>query len=167
VLERRGEEVSLHVMDSEQWNIARERQRFPEAHTNQQGADEARRIRDGDGADVVERRSASSMARSTTGTMLVRCAREAISGTTPPNTRWTSCDRITRDFWVMSSPSPSRTAAEVSSQDVSMPSMRVTTSRCAHQQSIDERARLGRIPVRADISFFLITPSLPTMNVSG
>ena len=41
--------------------------------------------------------AASASARSTTGTMLVRCARDAISGTTPPNTRWMSCERITSE----------------------------------------------------------------------
>src|SRR5712671_2312145 len=91
---------------------------------------------------------ASSMARTTTGTMLVRCAREAISGTTPPNTRCTSCDRITKDFCFTWSPFPSRIAAEVSSHDVSMPRMRVTLLRAFGEKSVHQRARLRRIPVR-------------------
>src|SRR6185503_8454594 len=60
-------------------------------------------------------------ARSTTGTIAVRCARDAISGTTPPKMRWTSCERITSDLSETSSPAPSSTAADVSSHDVSIP----------------------------------------------
>jgi len=154
VLERRGEEVSLHVMDSEEWNIARERQRFPEAHTNQQGADEARRIRDGDGADVVGAVvSASSIGALYHGTMLVRCAREAFSNS-PPNTRWTSCDRITRDFWVMSSPPLQNSGGGLRRKNVSM---RECASRLVGRSISSrstERARLGRFQSVADISSF-------------
>src|SRR5688500_8687783 len=60
---------------------------------------------------------ASASARSTTAGSAVKCARLANSGTTPPKTLWMSCDRITR---LASSPL-TRTAADVSSQDVSMP----------------------------------------------
>ena len=62
--------------------------------------------------DRVDQRAsipASLSARDTTGTMLVRCARDAISGTTPPKTLWMSCDRMTSDFCFTSSPVPSRT----------------------------------------------------------
>src|SRR3954464_1646535 len=91
---------------------------------------------------------ASSMARWTTGTMLVRGARDAISGTTPPKTRCTSCDKMTRDFCSTSSPLPSSTAADVSSHDVSMPRMRVMLLRPLGEQAIDEGAGVGRVPVR-------------------
>src|SRR5262245_49980342 len=62
-----------------------------------------------------------SSALSTTGPIARRCARLASSGTTPPNTWCTSCDRITR---LASSGflSPTSTAAEVSSHEVSIPS---------------------------------------------
>src|SRR3954470_1120607 len=79
--------------------------------------------------------------------MLVRCARDAISGTTPPNTRWMPCDKITSDFWVISSPLPSSTAAEVSSQEVSMPRMVVMLLGALGEQSIDQRPRVWCIPV--------------------
>jgi hypothetical protein len=57
--------------------------------------------------------------------MEVRCARDASSGTTPPNTRCTSCERITSESSRTSSPAPVSTAAEVSSHEVSMPRMTV------------------------------------------
>lgn len=56
---------------------------------------------------------------STTGTMFCWWARDASSGTTPPNSSCTLCDAMTLD-----SSRPSRiTAAEVSSHDDSIPSM--------------------------------------------
>src|SRR5256885_8090134 len=68
---------------------------------------------------------ASARARSTTAGSAARWARLASSGTTPPNTLWMSWDRMIR---LASSgggdalrPPPTRTAAEVSSHDVSMP----------------------------------------------
>src|SRR3954468_7796903 len=79
--------------------------------------------------------------------MLVRCARDAISGTTPPNTQWMSCDKITSDFWVTSSPLPSSTAAEVSSQEVSMPRIVVMLLGALGEQSIDQRSGVGCVPV--------------------
>src|SRR6185295_3638572 len=93
--------------------------------------------------------------------MLVRCAREAISGTTPPNTRWMSWDRITSDFCTTSSPLPSSTAADVSSQDVSIPKILVIavgfprpaspvprpSFRPLGQQPVHQRPRVRRIPV--------------------
>src|SRR6185369_7904162 len=79
--------------------------------------------------------------------MLVRCARDAISGTTPPKTRWTSCDRITSERWTTSSPLPSRTAAEVSSHEVSIPRIRVNLVCLFRQQPFDQPAILRRIPV--------------------
>ena len=69
---------------------------------------------------------ASDKARRVTGSMAVRCARDANSGTTPPYTRWTSCERITSDFSDVESPEPSRIAADVSSHDVSIANTRVT-----------------------------------------
>src|SRR5689334_20429148 len=81
--------------------------------------------------------SASASARVTTGTIAVRCCRDAISGTTPPNTRWTSCERMTSDRIVTSSPEPSITDADVSSHDVSIPRMRVT--RRASRSRLDGR----------------------------
>src|SRR3974377_1530487 len=73
------------------------------------------------------------MALCTTGTMLVRWAREASSGTTPPKTACASWERITRDRIAAEPRSPlpsplsppSTTAADVSSHDVSMPSTSV------------------------------------------
>src|SRR6266567_1335768 len=64
---------------------------------------------------------ASARARSTTAGRAARCARLASSGTTPPNTLWMSWDRMTRLASSGRPGSPTSTAAEVSSQDVSMP----------------------------------------------
>src|SRR5688500_16885428 len=90
---------------------------------------------------------ASSSARDTTGTMLVRCSREAISGTTPPNTRCMSCDRITSDFRATASALPWRTDADVSSHDVSIPRIVGMLFRLLRQQLLDQRPVLGRVPV--------------------
>src|SRR5207245_151008 len=64
---------------------------------------------------------ASSSARSTTAGSVARWARLASSGTTPPNTLCTSCDRMTRLASSGRPRSPTSTAAEVSSHEVSMP----------------------------------------------
>src|SRR5687767_10648578 len=93
---------------------------------------------------------ASETARSTTGTMLVRCARDASSGTTPPYTRWTSWERMTSDFCDTSSPEPSSTAAEVSSHEVSIPSivvMSLLTGRLG-QEPFYQSSMVRGVPVR-------------------
>src|SRR3989442_365498 len=68
---------------------------------------------------------ASASARSTTAGRAARWARLASSGTTPPNTLWMSWDRMIRlassGWGVALRPPPTRTAADVSSHDVSMP----------------------------------------------
>src|SRR3954466_12356889 len=102
--------------------------------------------------------------------MLVRCARDAISGTTPPNTRWMSCDKITSDFWVISSPLPSSTAAEVSSQEVSMPRMVVMLLGALGEQSIDQRPGVGCVPVGGLHQLFpddAIPPDDESLRVAG
>src|SRR6266542_3826593 len=68
----------------------------------------------------AKRRDASSRARSSMGVRSSTWAREASSGTTPPNRPWTSCWLDTR-FERIRTPS-STTATAVSSQDVSIPS---------------------------------------------
>src|SRR5256885_1099830 len=64
---------------------------------------------------------ASASARSTTAGRAARWARLASSGTTPPNTWCTSCDKITSPASSGRRRSPTSTAAEVSSHDVSIP----------------------------------------------
>src|SRR3989454_5404412 len=78
---------------------------------------------------------ASTRARSTTAGSAARCARLANSGTTPPNTLWMSCDRITRLASAGGRParSATSTAAEVSSHDVSIPRTTSATARLAPQ----------------------------------
>src|SRR6266581_3683211 len=73
---------------------------------------------------------ASARARSTTGGSAARCARLASSGTTPPNTWWTSCERMIRlaSSGVAFRPPLTSTAADVSSHDVSMPSRTSATA---------------------------------------
>src|ERR1019366_6741625 len=65
-----------------------------------------------------------SRASRTTGTMARRCSREASSGTTPPYLPWVIiCEATTEE----STASPfSTTAAAVSSQEDSMPRMRIS-----------------------------------------
>src|SRR5437762_1938619 len=73
---------------------------------------------------------ASASARSTTAGSAARCARLASSGTTPPKTWWMSCERMIRlaSSGVPLRPPPTRTAADVSSHDVSMPSRTSATA---------------------------------------
>ena len=89
-------------------------------------------IRPGAAATAMAPRSprptpASPSAASTTGSIRLRWSRAASSGTTPPYTRCTSWE------WMTSpriAPRASRTAAEVSSQVVSIPRIgRVTAPR--------------------------------------
>src|SRR5216117_2235331 len=74
---------------------------------------------------------ASTRARSTTAGRAARCARLASSGTTPPKTLCTSCDRMTRLASSGARPPPTSTAADVSSQEVSIPSTTSATARLA------------------------------------
>src|SRR5260221_9077645 len=68
---------------------------------------------------------ACSNARRTTDTMARRCSREASSGTTPPYLPWVaSCDAMTEERMLALS---STTAAAVSSQEVSIPRMRIVS----------------------------------------
>src|SRR3989442_6782661 len=88
---------------------------------------------------------ASASARSTTAGRAARWARLASSGTTPPNTLWMSWDRMIR---LASSgggdalrPPPTRTAADVSSHDVSMPRRTsATAGALAQRDRVGDRA---------------------------
>src|SRR5881396_2429090 len=91
---------------------------------------------------------ASTRARSTTAGRAARCARLASSGTTPPKTLCTSCDRMTRLASSGARPPPTSTAADVSSQEVSIPSTTSATARLAlegdgvwHRTRPDPRGR--------------------------
>src|SRR5688572_17930022 len=91
---------------------------------------------------------ASASARSTTEPMVRTCARLASSGTTPPKTRCTSCDRITWPAMEPTPPSARSTAAEVSSQDVSMPRIQPGTLALGLGEKALHRAAVGgRAPV--------------------
>src|SRR5256886_4922918 len=88
-------------------------------------------------ASMAERPSpASASARSTTAGRAARCARLASSGTTPPKILWMSCERMTR---LASSPF-TRTAADVSSHEVSIPR---TTSATARRPAAAQRDGIG------------------------
>ena len=101
-----------------------------ERHADQQRSDEAGPLRDRDGAEVAPGRSPPRPARARRRRQMSRmCWREASSGTTPPHSRWiatceaTTFERIAQGF--AASPVSSTTAADVSSQEVSMPRMRI------------------------------------------
>ena len=68
----------------------------------------------------------------TTGTIAVRCARDAISGTTPPKMRCTSCERITSEFSV---------DVVARARRARRPTSRRTTSRCRGYASSDARGQ--------------------------
>src|SRR5688572_21018454 len=91
---------------------------------------------------------ASASARSTTEPIALTWARLASSGTTPPKIRCTSWDRIT---WPATDPTPPPariTAAEVSSQDVSIPRIQPATLLLGLlQQALDRRDVGRRAPV--------------------
>src|SRR6267143_1928129 len=87
-----------------------------------------------------------------------------------------SCERITRDFCETSFPSPSRTAADVSSHEVSMPRMRVTPAsarsrlRPLRQKSIHKRTRFRGIPVGGRhqlLSDHAVSPNDESLRVTG
>src|ERR1700687_4996266 len=87
-----------------------------------------------------------------------------------------SCERITRDFCETVSPSPSRTAADASSHDVSMPRMRVTFASARSrfglfcQKSINERTRFRGIPVGGRhqlLSDHSVLPNYESLWVTG
>src|SRR5436309_8973033 len=102
---------------------------------------------------------ASASARSTTAGSAARWARLASSGTTPPKILWTSWDRITRLASSGRAGLPTSTAADVSSQEVSMPSTTSATADPAFERdgvgpgAGDDPRRRGhgeaRVPVRA------------------
>src|SRR5262245_28538364 len=81
--------------------------------------------------------------------MACTCARLASSGTTPPNTRWISWERMTIPPSRTSESSVLRRAADVSSHEVSMP--RVHSPTAAPRNEVDA-VRLGprRYSRRAD-----------------
>ena len=56
MLERRREEMPLHVMDAEQRDVAREGERLAVADSDEQRADESRRVGDGDSVQIIESR---------------------------------------------------------------------------------------------------------------
>jgi hypothetical protein len=114
------------VVHADHRNPARERERFPERHAHEQRADESGPVGHGDRVDVVRTESAS--ARSTTGTIAVRCARDAISGTTRR-----ICDARLRENHQRADAHVVAGSLEDGrrrpSQDVSMPRIRVTLRR--------------------------------------
>ena len=103
-----------------QRDAASERERLGEAHADEQRADEPGRVRHRDGVDVVERvpRVRQRARHDRHDRREVR--RDASSGTTPPNTRCTSCERMTSESTPTSSPGPRAPP----------PTSRRTTSRC-------------------------------------
>ena len=76
--------MRVDVIDADQRLAQRPRERLRRGHADQQRADQAGAVRDGDGVDL--RRSRKRLCRAirvTTGRMFSMCARLAISGTTP------------------------------------------------------------------------------------
>ena len=56
MLERRREEVPLHVVDAEQWNVARECQRLAVADSDEERAHQSGSVGDGDGVQIIQTR---------------------------------------------------------------------------------------------------------------
>src|SRR6266516_459015 len=56
MVKRRSEQMTLHVMDSEQRNPARKRQRLAITDTNEQRANQSRSVRNGYGIEIIELR---------------------------------------------------------------------------------------------------------------
>ena len=118
--------MALEVIDGDQRDLQRQRQRLGGRQPDDQGADQPGPRRHGDRAQIgavmtPARRRASSII----GKIWRTCSRDAISGTTPPY-RWCSptCEATTleriRGTPVRGGRGPSRTAAAVSSHVVSM-----------------------------------------------
>ena len=76
---------------------ARECEPLRVAHADEQRADQPGRVRHRDGVDVVQVELRLAQRCVDDRHDRRRCARDAISGTTPPKMRCTSCDRITSE----------------------------------------------------------------------
>src|SRR5919197_3461356 len=98
---------------------------------------------------------ASLKASSISGFMLSRCARDATSGTTPPNRSWRWA-WLESGFALIFRPS-SRMATAVSSHEVSSPRLRTARPRCRRlggadpeRDLLDDPIQLGAIVARPD-----------------
>ena len=84
-LEVERRDVPLEVIDRDERQPARPRDRLRGRQADEQRTHEPRALRHADAVDVVEPDAASSSAARTTGETSSRWRREATSGTTPPN----------------------------------------------------------------------------------
>jgi hypothetical protein len=120
VLEERRVQVGLEVVHPDEGHVPGERQRLRRRDPHQQGTDEPGPVRARHRVDAGPSSTpASTIALAMTGLSASTCARDAISGTTPPKSAWIST-------WLdttleMTSLPPITSAAAVSSQLVSMP----------------------------------------------
>ena len=116
--EEDGVDVAFEMIDGDERFVQRGGEGFSVGDADEEGADEAWALGDGDGVEVGEAELACARAWRTTGTIWRRCSREASSGTTPPYFWWISiCEATTLER----TSRPSETmAAAVSSQEDSM-----------------------------------------------
>ena len=93
-VERR--DVPVEVIDGDERQAARPRERLRGRDADEERADEPRALRDRDALDRSSGASRDASASRTTGATSSRWRREATSGTTPPNRAWSSaCDETT------------------------------------------------------------------------
>src|SRR6266566_401418 len=168
VLERRREQVPLHVMDSQQRNVLREREGLPVTHSNQQRTYQSGGVGDGDRVETFEARARffdraldyrhdarEVGARRDLGHDAAKDAMDILRQ---------DHQRLLGDIVAgsLEHGSGCLVARSLDSQNARHDySMRSVSSR-----STSARAS-GVFQSVAVISFFLMTPSLPTMKVSG
>ena len=126
VFERGREEMSFHVMHADHRHAARERERLAERHAHEQRADESGRIRHRDGVDVGRTRIGERLLDHRHDRREVRARRDLRHDAAEHAMHVLRQDDERANAHVVAAPVPSRTAADVSSHDVSMPRTRIT-----------------------------------------
>src|SRR5436190_3092558 len=160
--------MAFHVMDSEQRNPARERQRLTITHANEQCANQSRSIRNSNGIEIIELRSrffdGALDHRHDAGEMRARCNLRNDSAEDAMHVLRQDDQRFLDDVVAFPLEDGRRGLVargldpEYARHDYSV--------RSVSNLSTNARAS-GEFQSVADMSFFLITPSLPMMNVSG
>ena len=117
--EEERRDVAVQVVDGDERQAARPRERLRRLEPDEQRADQARPLRDRDAVESSSVAPASPSASRTTGTTSSRWRATRAPGTTPPYGACSSaCEATTFD---RIAPVVVTTAAAVSSQDVSIP----------------------------------------------
>lgn len=114
-----GEDVPLQMIDLHQRNVVGDRESFGERYAHQKRSQQTGAARESDRVDLVDRHAGLFQGRIDYRDDILLVGPDASSGITPPYFWCTACEAITFERSVRSR----MTAAEVSSQEDSMPKM--------------------------------------------